>query len=284
MTDSATTTTAPAATMSRFAPTTDPHGLTMEQLRAYPALFATAPHPKMSKKYTFLSTADVIEPLLKRGYAVTHVAQRATRFGHRDPRFTRHLVRLRRLKDKPIVGDVFPEVHISNSHDGQSRWILHGGLLRLACLNGMAISTIEFKGVSLIHRGELETLLKQIGEGVTQAAKAGEAVEKMSKIVLTEKKQLSFAHEAAKLVFDYKYGKLDFDTRVLLTPRREEDNKNDLWTVYNRVQENLIRGKVEIDRQTSSGTRHATTRGITHIRREVDVNIGLWQLASRVAA
>lgn len=272
--------------ITRFAPVTDPKGLTEEQLRAYPSLCATAASPKMSTKYTFLSTMDIVSPLLKSGYAVTHVTQRATREGHRDPKFTRHLIRLRRLKDKPIVGDVFPEVHITNSHDGQSRYRMHGGLLRLACLNEMAISTIEFKGLALIHRGALAELHKQIAEGIDQASSAGKIVEKMSKKILTEKSQLSFAREAAGLpsAFGYKSSKLDFDTRVLLTPRREEDNQNDLWTVYNRVQENLIRGKVEIERQTGSGSRHATTRGITHIRREVDLNIELWQLASRIAA
>lgn len=271
-------------TMTRFEPTTDPKGVSVEDLKKYPSLFATTPSPKMSKKYTFLSTADIVMPLLKEGYAITHVTQRATRLGHRDPRFTRHLVRMRRLKDKPIVGDVFPEVHISNSHDGQSRYIMHGGLLRLACLNGMAISTIEFKGLSLIHRGDLEGMLAQIREAMTQAASAGQTVEKMAKKVLTPAQQKKFAHEGAKLVFDYKYNKLDFNTDVLLVPRRPEDNQNDLWTIYNRVQENLIRGGVRIAHQTSGAERVSTTRGVSHIRREVDVNIGLWQLASRMAA
>ena len=278
-----TTTEAPAETMLRFAPKTDPHGLTLEQLRAFPSLFAQQAAPKMSDRYTFLSTADIIAPLLKEGYAVTHVTQRATRWGHRDPRYTRHLVRMRRLKDKPIVGDVFPEVHISNSHDGQSRYQMWGGLLRLACLNGMAVSTLEFKGLSLIHRGELEPMLAQIREGITQAAGAGKLVEKMAAKILQPSAQKKFAREAAGLVFNYKGGQVDFDTSVLLTPRREEDNKNDLWTVYNRVQENLIRGGVEIVHLTGQ-EKKATTRGVTHIRREVDVNLGLWQLATRMAA
>ena len=110
-----------AQTMSRFPSVTNPNGITLEEMRNYPSVFATTAHPKMSDRYTFLSTADIIEPLLGEGYVCTHVVQRSTRQGHRDPRFTRHLVRLRRLKDKPIVGDVFPEFQLENSHDGQSR-------------------------------------------------------------------------------------------------------------------------------------------------------------------
>jgi Domain of unknown function (DUF932) len=270
--------------MIRFASITNSDGIVASELAKYPSLNATTASPKMSEKYTFLSTMDIISPLLKSGYSVTHVNQRATRPGHRDPRFTRHVVRLRRMKDKPIVGDVFPEVQIVNSHDGQSRYQMFAGLLRLACLNGMAISTVEFKGLRLIHRGELDILHKQIADGITQAADAGKIVEKMAKKVMTEKAQLSFAREACEVVFNYKASKVDFDTRVMLAPRREDDTKNDLWTVYNRVQENLIRGKVEIDRQTSSGAHRRVTRGITHISREIDVNIGLWQLASRKVA
>jgi hypothetical protein len=265
--------------MARFPSITDPKGLSMDELKKFPSLFATAPHPKMSERYTFLSTADVIEPLLKDGYAITHVAQRATRFGHRDPRFTRHLVRMRRLKDKPIVGDVFPEVHLENSHDGQSRHRLFGGLLRLACLNGMAISTMAFKGIALIHRGNLEEMLKQIREAVTQAASAAQFVEKMAAKKLTPAAQLRFAQKAAEIVFD----NVDFDAKLLLVPRREQDKTNDLWTTYNVVQENLVRGGVQIQ-HTTGQQRAATTRGITHIRRELDTNLALWQLASRVAA
>jgi hypothetical protein len=268
-----------STSMTRFPSVTDPQGLSAEQLKKFPAIFATAPHPKMSERYTFLSTADVIEPLLKEGYVVTHANQRATRFGHRDPRFTRHLVRLRRLKDKPIVGDVFPEVHIANSHDGQSRWLMFGGLLRLACLNGMAFTTLQFKGVSLFHKGELEPMLKQIREGVKQAASAATIVERMVKKKLSEASQKAFAKKAAELVFE----NTDFDSSVLLLPRRDEDKKDDLWTVFNIIQENLVRGGIKIQ-HTTGQQRSATTRGITHIRRELDTNLGLWQLASRMAA
>jgi hypothetical protein len=268
-----------STSMTRFPSVTNPDGLTREELRKFPALFAKGAHPKMSDRYTFLSTAYVIEPLIKDGYAVTHVTQRATRFGHRDPNFTRHLVRLRRLKDKPIVGDVFPEVHLENSHDGQSRHRLFGGLLRLACLNGMAFSTVAFKGIALIHRGNLEEMLKQIREAVTQAGSASQFVEKMAAKKLAPAAQLRFAQKAAEVVFD----NVDFDTKTLLVPRREQDKGADLWTIYNVVQENLVRGGIQIQHTTGQG-RSATTRGITHIRRELDTNLALWQLAMKMAA
>lgn len=273
-----------SASITRFPSVTNPDGVTKDEMRKFPAIFATSPHPKMSERYTFLSTADIIEPLLKEGYVVTHIAQRATRFGHRDPKFTRHLVRMRRLGDKPVVDGVYPEVHIGNSHDGQCRYTMHGGILRLVCLNGAAISILDFKGISLFHRGELEPMLKQIREGVKSAGGALKIVERMAAKKVTAQAQKTFAQRAAELVWGTQRGSgVDFDTSVLLNARRDNDKGDDVWHVYNRVQENLMRGGIAIQ-HTTGQARSATTRGITHIRRELDVNLGLWQLATKLAA
>lgn len=274
-----------STSMSRFPSVINPEGLTAQQLKQFPSIFATAPSPKMSERYTFLSTADIIEPLLKEGYICTRASQRATRYGHRDPKFTGHSVTLRRAKDKPVVGDVYPTVQILNSHDGQCRYKMFGGLERLLCLNGMAVTTLDFKGVLLFHRGELDPMLKQIREGVTQAASALAIVEKMAKKILSPQAQRAFAQKAALLMWDTGRHRaaVDFDTSLLLRTRREGDQGNDLWRIYNVVQENLIRGGIEIQ-HTTGQQRSARTRGITHIRRELDVNLGLWQLANRLAA
>jgi Domain of unknown function (DUF932) len=268
-----------STSISRFPSITNPQGLTIEEMKKFPAIFASAPHPKMSERYTFLSTADIIEPLMKDGYIVTHIGQRATRYGHRDPRFTRHLVRLRRLKDKPVVGDVYPEVHLQNSHDGQCRYLMNGGLLRLLCLNGMAISTLEFKGISLFHRGELDPMLKQIREGVESAGGVLPLVEKMANKKVSAQTQKSFAQKAAHLVWNT----IDFDTSILLNSRREEDKGDDAWRVYNRVQENIMRGGIGIQ-HTAGQHRTSTTRGITHLGREQNINLELWKLATKLAA
>jgi len=230
----------------------------------------------MSERYTFLSTADIIEPLLKEGYVVTNVSQRATRHGHRDPRFTRHCVRLRDTSRKPVVGGVYPEVVISNSHDGQSRYTMHGGILRLDCLNGLTTSLLNFKGVSLFHRGELEPMLMAIREGISKASEAIDVVQKMTAKKLSTQSQRNFAKKAAELVWDT----VDFDTNVLLNSRRSADEGDSLWLVLNRVQENLIRGGVEIQHTVGQG-RPATTRGITNLRRSLDLNLDLWQLAAK---
>ena len=67
----------------------------------------------------------------------------------------------------------------------------------------------------------------------------------------------------------------------LLTSRRAEDVGDDLWRVYNRCQEHLLRGG--LTRRSASG-RLTHTRRISSIRRDVQLNGQLWDLAAQVLA
>jgi hypothetical protein len=53
-----------------------------------------------------------------------------------------------------------------------------------------------------------------------------------------------------------------------------------LWSTFNRVQENTIRGGVE---GLSRSGRSATSRPLSDITRSVDYNQQLWSLADEVA-
>jgi hypothetical protein len=247
---------------------------TLESLREKcPSIFATRPSPKVSERYTFVSTADVIRPLLSEGWDITQAFQRRTRPGGRNPEFTRHLVRLRRADAKSMLGDVLPEVVISNSHDRQSRFFIAGGLFRLVCSNGLVIG---FGGKStsakMIHLGDAARIREAIDQSLTIATACGKQIEGMSKKKLSEKDQARFAAAAAKIAYDDQ----KFDPKLLLTSRRSEDEANDLWTVYNRIQENIVRGGVKYDK---NGDREITTRGITHIGRTLELNTALWDTA-----
>ena len=63
--------------------------------------------------------------------------------------------------------------------------------------------------------------------------------------------------------------------------RRREDIADDLYTVLNRVQENLLRGG--LTRRAPSG-RLTRTRRVTSIRKDVKLNSQLWDLATDVLA
>ena len=56
---------------------------------------------------------------------------------------------------------------------------------------------------------------------------------------LNNRELLEIANRAAKLRFPTSYNELDYEQ--LLNVNRKEDEGNNLWLVYNRIQENLTK-------------------------------------------
>ena len=105
-----------------------------------PSVLATGAHPRVTARYQFISTLDLIEGLESEGWFPVHASESRARIQDRDG-FTKHLLRFRRLDGRvPLVGDTVPEVVLLNSHDGSSAYQLHAGLFRMVCSNGCAAS------------------------------------------------------------------------------------------------------------------------------------------------
>jgi hypothetical protein len=98
--------------------------------------------------------------------------------------------------------------------------------------------------------------------------------------VLRLDEQLTFAGRALALRFPT-VTESGMQPSQLLGVRRAGDVGEDLWSTLNKVQENLIRGG--LTRRTVSG-RLTRTRGITAIRRDMELNSRLWDLAAEVLA
>lgn len=62
----------------------------------------------------------------------------------------------------------------------------------------------------------------------------------------------------------------------ILTPRRYEDRQDDLWTTYQRLQENLLKGG--LSGRTAQGKR-THTRAVNGIDGDVKLNRALWVMA-----
>ena len=98
---------------------------------------------------------------------------------------------------------------------------------------------------------------------------------------LFKDEQLAFAEAALRLRFPGP-AESGMQPAQLLVCRRSEDVGDDLWRVYNRCQEHLLRGG--LSRRSITG-RLTRTRAIGSIRRDVALNGQLWDLAvKRLAA
>jgi hypothetical protein len=103
-------------------------------------------------------------------------------------------------------------------------------------------------------------------------------VERMEQRLLPKDEQFAFAERALAVRFPEAM-KSGIQPAQLLTCRRADDLGSDLWSVLNKVQENLMQGGLL--RLAASG-RRSRTRRITSIREDVRINSRLWDLAEDV--
>ncbi|HEY1787404.1 MAG TPA: DUF932 domain-containing protein, partial [Verrucomicrobiae bacterium] len=93
----------------------------------------------------------------------------------------------------------------------------------------------------------------------------------------------AFAEAALRLRFE-DVAKAPISPNKLLDCRRAEDAGNDLWHVFNRLQEHLTcGGQRDWSRRREGGRRFPRTRAISGLDQNIRLNRELWNLAERVA-
>jgi hypothetical protein len=113
-----------------------------------------------------------------------------------------------------------------------------------------------------------------------QFAAVGQWVERMERTRLEEPRRIAFAEEALRLRFP-KDRHRRMNPALLLEARRSEDAGDDVWRVYNVIQENVIRGGLA---GRSASNRSMRSRPIKSVKRDVELNTDLWKLATTLVA
>ena len=241
-----------------------------------PAVFASGADERLSSKYTFLPTERILTGLMSAGFVPVDARQARARRG--SALHARHVVRLRPRFQTVQLKDSVPEVVFLNSHDGSSAYQLRMGLFRVVCTNGLIVSRGAFPAYCVSHRGNI---VDDVVAGAVKLADRfeglAEQVERMEQRQLFKDEQLAFAEAALRLRFSEPTQRA-MQPAQLLACRRSEDLGDDLWRVYNRCQEHLLRGG--LSRRSITG-RLTRTRAIGSIRRDVVLNGQLWDLAVR---
>ncbi len=253
--------------------------ISLDVLRArIPSAFAAEAHESRSARYTFIPTVDVIQGLGREGFLpFAAMQQRVRDDSKRD--YTRHLIRFRHPDLVPAaVGDVIPEVVLLNSHDGTSAYRLFAGLFRMLCTNGLMVSDSTCADISVRHSGNV---VHEVIEGAFQVLDgtktAIEASRAFRGVGLNPAEQEAFGEAAAEL----RWGEdRPVSGQQVVQARRWEDGANNLWNVFNRTQENIIRGGVR-GRNTNGG--RMTTREVTGVSENIRLNRALWLLTERMA-
>jgi hypothetical protein len=263
--------------------------LTEDQLRqVVPSLYADAPHTSRSERYAHIPSTAIMAGLADAGFMPVAAIQSRSREDDRRG-FAKHLIRFRHQNaTMRAVGDTVPEVVLKNSHDGSSSYSLMAGLFRLACLNGMVIEAGEIAAVRVKHTGR--DILQEVIDGAKQvldaSVRALEGPRQWSRIALSTPERVALAESAHTLRFADADGNVDTPIKPaqLLVPRRHTDSGHDLWTTYNVIQENVIRGGLQASTRGANGRlRRVTTRQINGIDQDVKLNKALWQLGAKMA-
>jgi len=267
--------------------------LSIEQIQKLaPSAFAEQAHDSRSDRYAFVPTSAVIEGMARNGFGVFSALQSRTILPGRQF-FTKHVLRFRSLVNNIVaVGDTFAELVLTNSHDGTSRYELALGSFRLVCENGAMVSEGLVQSIRIRHTGNI---IDQVIEGsqnmIEQAPKLVEAISQWKSIMLSQPEQRILAEEAHSLRFsDSALSLNEVPAEALLTINRPADRGDDLWSVYNRIQENTIKGGLRYRKVVTDEnggyvrTTRNKTRAVSSIDEDNKLNKALWSLAEKMAA
>jgi hypothetical protein len=252
-----------------------------EQMRrAAPSIFAEGKHGSRSERYTYIPTIEVLRGLRHEGFEPFMVAQSKSRIEGKTE-FTKHMIRMRhagQVNTRPEANEII----LINSHDGASSYQMLAGVFRYVCCNGLVVGTVA-NDIRIPHKGRIQD---EVIEGAFRVLEDFEAVDAstdaMKTLTLQPQEERAFATAALAL----RYGErtegqppAPVSAEQLIEARRPEDLDHSLWTTFQRVQENALRGG---QAGRSALGRRLHTRPVASIDRSVSLNRSLWVLAEEM--
>lgn len=261
-----------------------------------PAVFSTTKAEHLTDRYKALQTSDLIPVLADYNYFPVQAAQKKQRKGGLLGEHNHHLVAFANANDIGVEGAAMrPEIIVYNSHDGTGAVRIFAGAYRFICSNGIisgaGYDTRVYHSVRALNG--FEDMLKVTVEALpTMMA----AIERMQQTRIT----LDAAHDMARQavsarweLFDQSFVEqkrkgtyaTDATVRDVLKITRSEDDSTDAWTVFNRIQESVVRGNAFVKSITEKAPEGAMrkARPIASIAEHVRINRELWDIAESVA-
>jgi hypothetical protein len=254
--------------------------LTKEEIKEVAkSVFASKGAENTSEKYSHIPTFKIIEDMELLGWKVTSVKEVKAR---KNAGFQKHLIVFRN-PEIVITGtdgdDVFPQILLTNSSDGKNAFTFRAGLFRLVCSNGLVISTQDFANLKIRHFGyKFEELQKTITSIVEKLPLTVDSMNKFKQTQLVEEQVIDFAKKALTVRFgEEEIKRITVNYNEFIRPIRTEDEGNDLWSVFNRVQEKVIEG----DFTYGYATKIRKARRIKNFNQDIELNSKLYELATQ---
>jgi hypothetical protein len=243
---------------------------------------ATEPVDKVSSRYTFVPTLKAVDLLRDSGWFPIRAEQSGTRIQDKEG-FQKHCIRFTRNENFEMnPKDERVDLVLYNSHDMGSSFKLIASVWRLVCGNGLMIAS-DFANFTHRHVGFNEHDFVESADKITASANViNDQMDYLKGISLGYDEQLAYAASAHGLVYE-DFEKAPIAPEQLLKQRRFDDSTNNLWTTFNVVQENIIKGGVRGKVYGDNGPRKVTTRAVQSLDRNIKLNQALWVLTEKMA-
>ena len=263
--------------------------LTKDQLKELcPVAFKDAPtNPKVTDKYLFVNTETIVDDLDKLGWKPVSAAMRKSR--GKDTIFSKHMVTFQNPEIKITSKDgdnAFPRIIMTNSHDGLQAFKFSVGIFRLVCSNGLVVADEKFSDFKIRHKGYTFAELRDVvAQAVKDLPNKVEVLNDMKQRILTPEEKNKLALDAMLIRAGIepdseKAKKFNYDDETLidiLDPKREADKGDDLWRVFNVIQEKITQGDFHA---ALTGAKVRKVRKIKSFEKDLKVNKELFKLAT----
>ncbi len=192
---------------------------------------------RIKQKEFYIPTLDVVTKLQNEGWKISGVAEQRGK----NRKITSNYVQLQHpdfaVQNSKGKNEAFTSITLSNSCNGNRPLQMSLGMFRQVCTNGLIRFDQHAENEKIKH---IEVNARDLDRFVvsmnSKADKLLTEVNEMKHKGLSIEDMRKLAREAASL----RYTNLDeINIDDLFAVNRVEDESNDLWTVFNRIQENL---------------------------------------------
>jgi hypothetical protein len=276
--------------------------LTSNQIREKaPAVYAHDYAEDLSSKYGNFNSAQAIDVMDAYGYGVTQAAQVKGRTTTANLH-GQHLMAFAKRHEVSASTEEQPEIIFYNSHDGKSSMKLFAGVYRFICSNGL-IAGDGFDQRMVHYKSNLDSFEDLLTYTANSLEDIAQLTHSMKNITPEREQVALFAEKALETRYDLyvptknnwdQLGWLErnmFDKRAIkqtLTATRPQDAANDAWTIFNRVQESVIRGGFDVlgerKRRGQVFLGYKQAKALSSIKENVSVNRKLWDIAQETLA
>jgi hypothetical protein len=258
-----------------------------------PAVFSHTKAERLTDRYASLNTSELLPIMADYGYFPMQAAQKKSRKG--ETQHSSHMLSFAKTyHTEEVIGAVRPEIILYNSHDGSSSVRLFAGCFRFICSNGI-VAGDGFQS-RIYHNVRAITGFEDMLRNTVDALPT--LMERIEKLRQT-KLLYSQAQAMARAGVQTRWNMLNTETLVkqpngvyateatvrdALKVQRNEDDYMDAFTVFNRIQEAVVRGNAFVKSLTEKNSEGIMrkARPVNSVSEGIRINSELWDIADTV--